>query len=284
MDLGEIELRPGAEIVGRVWDGEGAPVRGANVTVRSTATEEQRAGRTDAGGNIRLRGLEPGGALITATATLEGQKVTKSLQENLVSARVTEVEIILSSNAVLEGYVLPPPGVDASLLSLSLYPLQVDGRPVMGGRRDARLNLGYFREEGLVEGWYLLAASANRAGRRVTFHRQVEVTFPRSTTSVQPGMRRITGTAVLGETGQPAANATVIIRALTFPQSGIPALREWWEWTTVTDDTGRFQFQDLLPGTYETVAISADGANTAGEIFDLPGGSDVVNYTLELLP
>lgn len=283
-DAGEIEMRPGSVLVGRVWDGEGSPVAGATVTVRTPGDSPERAGRTDAGGNITFRGLEPGGAQVTATATLAGQRVTKSIQETVSPTRTTQFEIILSSNATLEGYVLPPGGVDSSLLSLSLYPLRADGVPVLGGRRDARLRNGYFRETGLVEGTYLLLASAQRAGRPITYHRTVRVTFPRSTVTVQPGFRSISGAAVFGETGASAGGATVVLRALSHPQSGVPALRGWWEWTTTTDPGGNFLFQHLEPGVYEIVAMSADGGYTAGDVLTLHGGSDIVGYQLPLLP
>ncbi len=267
-DLGEIEMEPGGTIEGRVLDETRKPVTGASVIVRSNESDERRNAATNGKGIVRVEGLKAGGYSVTVTGKFPRGKVTKSVSLDVARNDTETFEMTLGGNLTLTGRLFGPPGVLVRP-QLTVYPVEPNGNPVVGGRIDAAMKGISFEVNDLVEGGYLLAASATVNGQPSYWHRVIQLDPPGGTADVVAGGASIGGRVYSREERINLPNVSVRLRALTFPQSGTAALNSWWEWNTRTDDAGRWRVRGLHPGTYEIVASEQGSPEATPDIVTL---------------
>lgn len=272
-DLGEVRMEAGGTIRGRIVDEDGKGVGSAEVIVRFNETDTRRNATTDANGIVRVEGLEAGGYTVTVTGRFPRGRVTKSTLLTVSRDEVTEFEMILGGHLRLEGRLVGPSGY-MTKARLDVYPLEPNGNPVMGGRISATVKGIDYVVADLVEGGYLLAASATVDGEPRFWHRTVQLDPPGAYVDVTVGSAAIGGSVLTGQQRAPVPNATVRLRALTFPQTGVPSLNRWWEWTSRTNDAGTWRVRNLHPGTYEVIVRPPGSAEATPEILTVGPGED----------
>ncbi len=178
LDVGEIVVRPGGGLEGRVVDDGGAPVGGADVTIRGHNDDmrallgenasngdrpgsrpvtqfESRRGRTAADGTFRFAGLSAG----TYALLVRGHGRSRSVEfgpYRVQDGEITsDVEAVIENGASIAGRVRFAGGREAAGLDdLQLAALKA-------GSRDQWARVGgdgRFRFEGIEAGQYTLAA------------------------------------------------------------------------------------------------------------------------------
>jgi len=107
------------------------------------------------------------------------------------------------------------------------------------------------------------------------WHRVAEITADSSYHDVLPGTCSLEGRALDPETREPVANVSIRLRNLTLPQSNSPALKDWWQWTTKTNQNGFYKISRLPPGVYEIVANIQGSGEAFPEIISIRPGESV---------
>ena len=126
-----------SSIVGNVTDATGAPVSGAEVTVRNEGTNIARSIRTESGGEYRVSGLEAG--FYQVTVSLPGFKTFEQTRIDVVSGQNKRVDVQLevgevSTRVTVEGGLTQVDTESATISNLKTardfaeLPLSVFGR------------------------------------------------------------------------------------------------------------------------------------------------------------
>jgi len=272
-DLGTIELLSGGRIRGRVADENGKGVVSAEVIVRNVEDDARRNATTDSSGVVLVEGLAAGNYSVTVTGRFARGRVTKSVLLLVVDDDIAEFDMTLAGHLAIRGNLVGPPGY-MTKPRLDLYPLEPNGNPVVGGRIAATIKGLQYEAAELVEGAYLLAANAVVDGEPRFWHRTVQLDPPGATVDVRAGSAVIGGAVLEGRERYPVPNASVRVRALTFPQTGAPALNRWWEWTGRTNDAGTWRVRYLHSGTYEVLVRPPGSPDATPEIVTVRSGED----------
>jgi protocatechuate 3,4-dioxygenase beta subunit len=208
-----IELRPASEVSGRVVDGRGEPVAGADVAMRRTQTIElggramktvmMESASSDAEGRFRYEDQPPGPIGLAVTAS--GFRETKLDHLEIVAGEdLDDLEIRLEPGAVVQGQVLAPDGRPVG--DARIAPVTDTREPLVGldvARTDGD---GRYRLEGLAAGKVSIEASHDEHPRVV---RDVELTEGVQTLDFTfEGGLRVTGT-VVDTSGGPIAGASL---------------------------------------------------------------------------
>ncbi len=281
-DLGTIRMDPGGVLHGRVVDGTRQPLRGINVEARSVEEEDEvnRAG-TDAGGRYSLRGLRPGGQIVTFSGTVNDRRVARSFEINISPERESNHDVTLWANSRLTGTLNAASDVDVSRAVVNLYPMRGDNVPITGQSiRVSGISGNRFVEDNMLEGRYLVTVQAPRGSGTAYWANVVTVEDRETYATINQGTTNIDGRILMTENGPPVANQEVQLRLLTAPQSGVSSLRQWWQWTTRTGEDGLFSLRNLPAGTYSLTAHNDDIEADILEIIQLRPGSYVEGKVL----
>ncbi len=272
VDLGEITLRPGAAIEGRVIDRRGAPIAKAEVKIECSdffpwsmlrvIRNEPLA--TGADGRFRIEDLTPGSS---CRLSIQHAGHTPAQLPGVQAPTREPLRIELATARVLSGRITGPLDEPVSGAFVQVEPREVrlgsGGRfsPEGGGRTDAE---GHFRLENLPAG--LLDLTVSAPGYRQKTAHAVEVPEaggPPLEISLAKG-ETLTGT-VVDSHGDPVADAT--IRAI---------LNEAWAGNAqpvdgVTNGEGHYHLDGLEAGTYMANVASPDGEHASASVTVLPG-------------
>ena len=281
-NVGTIEMDPGGVLHGRVVDGNRQPLRGINVEARSVEKEDEvrRAG-TDAGGRYSLRGLRPGGQIVTFSGTVNDRRVARSFEISISPDREATHDVTLWANSRLRGTLLASSDVDVSRAVINLHPMRGDNVPMTGQSfRVSDITGNRFVEENMLEGRYLVAVQAPRGSGTAHWASVVTVTDRETHAVISQGSSRVAGRVLESENGPPVAKQEVRLRLLTAPQSGVSSLRQWWQWSTMTDEEGFFAFNNLPSGTYSLVSHADDLGSDILEILQLREGRQLDGMVL----
>ncbi len=282
VDLGRIEMRPAASISGEITDPTGQPLPGILVEAWPVDGPEIKT-RSDGGGRWRMVGLPPGGVALTFSGKVDDMPVTVSVDEVLSVDRENYRDMVLRGGLRLTGNLFADLSVDLSRAKVDLYPMRRGRIPVMSGKVSAQIvSPGRFYSKTLTEGLWLVAVQAPRSqpSGKSYWTGIAEVFSDDNLTMVRQGWLNLRGTVFSSpENSSPVSGQEVRLGLLTSPQSGVPALREWWQWTTTTDENGEYSFTDLPTGTYEVFAHNDDIDGDVVEIVDLmPDNTIVVRH------
>lgn len=286
-DLGDIELVPSREIVGRVAGPGGEPVidatvwlsRSSSMRLRSRARDDQAAetlipwmeAGTNAAGRFALSVL-PGEHQVEVFSPTQG-RVTVELTVDGTDETQTFDTIVLPGTVARGGRVVdaagvPLAGVAVTLASVDSWPALVDSDPAMRGatyrvRTDVS---GCFTLPGLPtdDGIWIVAEHNGFVRSRV--RREAETLEDDAAQPacgsfgdivLQPG-GVIEGT-VVDETGSPIAGVDILPRHHQTPNvaHGVPPPR------FVTDESGRFRIDDAKLGVYDVRAAAPGYASTS---------------------
>lgn len=248
--LFELYLTPEAVLVGKVLRaGDGLPVEGARVVAEPGRSDwGQPSAYTDAGGNFRIVGLQPGPYKPEATADdaygLAQEQVILGLGE-------TSENVVISAHPAVfvEGVVVTPGGGGCDVGHVGLAD-EVNGRKHFGELEPD----GVFRARGLLPGDF--AVNVECAGFVPAPGYPRVVIAERSVEGLRWEVARgqsIRGVVVDGA-GEGAARVTV--GATPRPDVNAPRQQTTTHWGVATDAAGKFELAGLLPGVY-TLELSS---------------------------
>lgn len=279
-DAGVVEMEKGGVLSGKVLDSSNDAVANALVSLRYVGEERKRSARTNNSGIVKMEGLEPGGVVVTVTAQFPRGSMTKSIELSISRFEETVFEMRLAGNLSIEGPISSAQGQTLRGKSIEIYPLEPDGTPVTSGRIIPSIRGDYYSAENMIEGGYLLLASAAINGEPVHWHVSAWVDRDPTVVSLHPPRGTLHGRVLDAETGQPEPDYTIRLRNLSSPQSSVASLRSWWEWNEQSDEIGYYEFNNLPPGTYEIVATPPGSATPILDILTLQPGFGSFAYDL----
>lgn len=270
-DAGIIEMRPGAVITGTVTDGAKRVVSGIEIETTSNLIEQVKRTTTDVGGKYTLRGLHPGGVELSVRGKVNERRVAKTIDVPLAAGEVKELDIELWANSRLTISLIGSANAEVQRSIVNLYPLRPDRTPMLADAVAAEHFGGNrFRAVDLLEGAYLITVSAPVSGDGILTWTELARVSGRDTSVVAAsGSMRFSGQILESALGRPVAEQEVRLELLTAPQSGIEALSDWWQFTSITDNNGFFTFSHLPEGTYSLVAINSELGQEILEIIDV---------------
>jgi len=216
-----LELAPAFVVAGRVVDGKGAPLVADVVLVADDEGEPARRARSDGDGRFRIDGLPPG--TWTPSARRPGYVAGESLSFD--TARVGDLELVLSRGAVVSGRVVDAAGVAVVGAAVSLFGTDAGEQPVSVSARSPA------------------AVDGGAAGTlRLLDRGELGVTVGAVPALPPPGVR--------------TARAEPAQAAVAPEEDGVEPLpvAEELRPLLVTDDSGRFRFTGLRAGRYRVRA------------------------------
>ncbi len=241
----EIFLTPEAVLIGKVVRAaDGTPVEGARVTANSGGWNwNEAAALTDAGGNFRLDGLEPG----AYKARAESDDVMGMAEEQaILGLGETSAPIVVKAHPAffIEGKIVTDDGkaCEAGRLNLKDH---ANGRDAWG-QVEAD---GLVRARGLLPGEFQVTLGCSG---KISAERYERVTIADKSVSglrwEVTGGRAIRG-VVVDAAGKAVEGVNVSAHAKSDP--GKPRAQQTNAWSWHTDAGGRFQLEGLLAGEYE---------------------------------
>ncbi|HEY9422142.1 MAG TPA: carboxypeptidase-like regulatory domain-containing protein, partial [Thermoanaerobaculia bacterium] len=292
---GENVLNPrfegGTEVSGRVSDGAGNPIAGAQVALVSPDGPPRMAAsaQTLTDGTFRMADVPDGSYQLQAEARGYATSAADRTVE-VAGAPVSGLEVQLSAGAAVRGRLI------------GLEPKEAAGAQVSALLRTKRLFSagmvrpdGSYEIKGLMPGHWTVSAVAVGSGRTAEAAVEIGVatTEERLDLELKAGLR-LTGTVL--RAGQPVAGAHVNVRHLEAGSGGMVA----------TNHEGRFELAGLDPGPYsisvavangssqnktitlaadDDVRIEIDTSRLAGHVIDATTGQPVAGaeISLELL-
>ncbi len=266
----EIEVAPGenalslrfaggTQVSGRVSDGTGSPVAGAQAALVSPEGPPRMAAsaQTGADGTFRMDDVPDGSYQLRADARGYATAAADPRVE-IAGAPVTGLEVQLSAGTAVRGRLI------------GLEPQEAAGAQVtalMEAKRLFSAGLvrpdGSYEIKGLMPGHWKVSAVAGRSGR--TAQAAVEIggaTAEEHLDLELKGGLRLTGTVL--RAGQPAAGMHVGIRHLKAGSGG----------TATTNHEGRFELAGLEPGPYQ-ISVAVSNGSFQSQTITLAGDDDV---------
>ena len=282
----ELELTPGATVVGDVLDEQGRPR--VEVEVRATGGMPwfggagARSTQTDEGGRFELVALAPGDVQIEAVD--EGWVTAQSETFELADGERAEgVHLTMSQGLAIAGRVLGEDGQPAADTVVTVETSQSRGGwGGWGGTRrrgvgaDTTDSDGRFRVTGLDEGKFTVRAE-REVGREGG-----EVRSRAAQDAVPAGSKGLLLTLagpllfegrVIDDRGEPVTAFEIVVEAI---RDGGPRERSKFK-----NESGEFVFARVGPGEWEVSARAEGHAESAPQTIHLPAQDEVVELTLE---
>lgn len=271
-DLGVLRLQPDQALSGRVVDGDGAPVAGAEVQAWPSAARSQEttvATTSEPDGTFRLPGLAPGRPVDVEVAAAHGQRVSL---RRVVPDPQEPLEVVLPAGAEVFGRLVGEDGegVAGPFVTVWVWSPEEDGGGTMERRFTATDEDGAFRLAGLPPGRVKLEASH---GSRAVERELAEPLRPGEQRGplelVLPDGAPLAG-RVLRADGTPAVGARVAVRMLPAEPPPVTAGEEGappWRFqetrrvrSVATGSSGGFTMPGVRPGAVEvTCDLGRDG-------------------------
>lgn len=212
-----------------------------------------------------------------------------------------DVNLQLTPAGTIAGRIFDSDGEPLAKISVdALKSSYVEGRKILSVVQTAETNdLGEYRLFWLAPGNYFVRATPGPHDVIWKSETYIPVYYPdtanaQSATAINvaPGSvlngvdmtaamtatLKLHGQAINGITGQPVRGATVMV----YPVRGTPILQD--RANTPVGDQGRFTIDELVPGSYELVALANDGTSLRGRTFVEVARSDARNISLVLMP
>ena len=246
----EIYLTPEAVLIGKVVRAaDGTPVEGAEVTAASGGWGWSEAmALTDAGGNFRLDGLEPG---VYKARAESDELMGRAEEQTILGLGETSAPVLVEAHPSLfvDGKIVTDAGKACEDGSLSLKD--------HANSRDAWAQVeadGVVRARGLLPGEFEVTI---RCKGQIPAERYERVTLADKSLSglrwEVAGGRAIRG-LVVDASGKAVEGVSVSANAKADPSK--PRAQQTSAWSQRTDGDGRFELGGLLAGEYE-VTVSA---------------------------
>ena len=251
VDVGDVELETGLTIRGRVRDGSGRPIAGANLRgyqARSRGAPYPVEAISGADGGFVLAGLQPGSYRVSAAAP------GYAGADRPVEAGAEKVELVLSPAGSISGAVVDDAGRPVEAFRVNASPARREGDApgtmTIGPRNKIGTgNEGRFLLEDLAEGTYVVAASApGQASANVS-----GVKVSAGSTTDAGTIRLSAGGTVKGTVadaaGAPVAGAVISVRGPGRDYGSIGVGPQG-----VSDPAGAFEVTGVPAGTVEVSA------------------------------
>lgn len=277
--LFEIFLTPESVLVGKVVRvADGTPVEGARVTAQSGGWGWNDASAiSDAGGNFRLDGLEPGAYKAQAVAD---DATGMAEEQAILGLGETSAQIVIQAHPAFsaEGRVVVAGAAGCDEGSVALR----DDANARGAHAELEAD-GRFHLRGLLPGEHQVQV---RCAGHVSAERYPRVTIADS--SVKELRYEVTaGRAIRGvvvdDRGQGVAK--IRVNATAKPDPSKPRAQQTSAWAGETDAQGRFVLAGLLPGDYDVGLSTWPRARALPDkphAVKLPAGADLEGVRIEL--
>ncbi len=300
-----IVLDRGQAITGLVTDGDGRPVRDADVSVRPARKAPAGPGRmvmiggpgggaappvkgtTGEDGRFRIAGLAAGTYDVEVRKAGFAKKPVAGVEVTKRSEPVDLGAIALEPGQRIFGFVSAPDGTPVEGVEISLAPAAAGPTMVLAGRpmdRQAPVAVsapdGSFQVEDLRAG-EPVALSFNLAGWLPGRENVPEVPRAEPVLVTLKPSSRVSGT-VLGPDRKPVAGAEVNLSRSMGGGIGGEAFRMITREGATADDEGRFEFKSVSPGTISLSAGAAGWQDAKLDGIEVPQGKDVEGLELPL--
>ncbi|HVW40724.1 MAG TPA: carboxypeptidase-like regulatory domain-containing protein [Amycolatopsis sp.] len=228
--------RRGSAISGRVHDAGGAPVPGAALTLVDATGRQIARGTTEGAGGFTLAAPGRGSyVLITSAPAYQPEAVTVNVVDTAVTVEIT-LRAASGLRGVVRGAETGVPIMDAAVTLTNAQGDVVDSR--LSGQS------GDYTFAALPPGAYTLAVNARNY--RPT---ALTVTVGEASPTTQD-VELADGAVIQGSVRLPAGEPHPKITVTLLDQGGVVVR------TTPADETGRYAFHDLDPGSFTVVATS----------------------------
>ena len=276
-EIDPIEVDSGAILFGKVLDGVGDPAKSILVEARAALGTDFRRVTTDGGGRYSLRGLIPGGQMVSYSGKLHERSVASSLDLLVSATRPTEQDVALWANSKLIVQLAGPSTVQISRALVVAYPLRGTREPMTNSPIAMTNDFGSrFSVENLIEGYYLISVTAPTAdGKKANWAGVTSVVGRENQIVVKAGSITLKGLFLRSDEKTPVKKQELTLELLSAPQSGVAAFRDSWKWTVKADNEGRFAIGHLTPGTYSLVAHNDGLKSDILEVLTLSGDGTV---------
>ncbi|MEM6792640.1 MAG: carboxypeptidase regulatory-like domain-containing protein [Acidobacteriota bacterium] len=278
--LQRFEMERGGYLVGRVIDAaDREPIGQAGVRVRiggGGRLGEQR-GRAEDDGSFRYGSFAAGSVSLEIAA--EGYRSYARNDLEIVADRDTEVTVELERGLDLRGLVLDPSGQPVEQASIQVEP-EVRTSMAWITPSDTSGADGRFTLRGLEPGGHVLRAEHEEWGSAV---QRVEIPSGSAASPVElrfEGGSRVVGRVVDRASGEPVAEATVVLRRLSV--RGLEQQRGQSVDRDSTNADGRFSLGPAKPGTYRVSATTEKRGSGASQPFEVARGADLEGVVLEI--
>ncbi len=272
----DLVVEPAAElatITGRIVDGDGAPVIGERVHLRSARLNEQYSAASDAAGRFVIEHVlvSDDYRLWVYPRRMYRDSVTEPYR---VSAGANELEIVLER---LETGSISGTLIDASGAPLPGFAMRLRSRESLASSIAVRTDdEGRFEAAEVPAGQLVLE---RQSAPRVLVH-GIAITADEETrveVTIGAGDRTVRG-AVTSAEGEPIGGARLEVRW----ESTRDGLRSSLAHDAIADESGRFAVSGLAPGGC-TATATAPGFRPAQTRFEIPpeGDADELAITLE---
>jgi 5-hydroxyisourate hydrolase-like protein (transthyretin family) len=247
----DLRFEGGTEVSGRVSDGAGNPIAGAQAALVSPAGPPRMAASalTGVDGTFQMTDVPDGSYQLQAEARGYATSAADQAVE-VAGAPVTGLEVQLSAGAAVRGRLIGLEPKEAAGAQVSA--LQETKRLFSAGivRPD-----GSYEIQGLMPGDWKISAVAGGSGR--TAEATVEIDGATAEEHLDLELKaglRLTGTVL--RAGQPAAGMHVSVRPLKAGSLGV----------ATTNHEGRFELAGLDPGPYKISVAVANGSSQSRPI------------------
>ncbi|MGY1690789.1 MFS transporter [Geodermatophilus sp. SYSU D01105] len=244
----------GRLVFGRVLRGDGRPLAGASVTLTDVAGRQVDRASSGADGGYRLRPATAGTHLLIASAP----HLTPDAAMVAVAESPVHRDVVLAGSGALRGTVCDGHGAPLSAALVTLTDASGDVVASTAAADD-----GAFALAELVPGSYTLTGRA--PGHQPL---AVPVELADGGTAVRDlvlvGGARVTGVVRAASDRRPLPEAIV---TLLDADGNVLA-------STCTGGTGRYEFDDLLPGSY---TLTTSGFAPVAEALRVPAGTEVAH-------
>jgi protocatechuate 3,4-dioxygenase beta subunit len=291
-----IVLDRGRAAAGRVVDGAGKPVAGAEVRLLPAASDDPRIARettmralTDAAGAFRIDRLSPGAFDLRARAQGFAPTLVRRVSLPAGAAAADLGTLVLERGATLDGRVVdgagnPLAGATVQLTppsGLSVWDLPLEGEP--GGWEQVTASDGAFSFAGLPPAGATVTLRALHPGFTTRILSGVAVPAPEPVLLRLEVAASLSGT-VADESGEPVAGANVLISEVSPDAGGAPGTRSRPRsvGAAVSAADGHFTVDGLTPGRFSLLAAAAGYLNAAVDGLALPDGGDLAGVDVVL--
>ncbi len=249
----------GAGINGRIVNAlDQSPIAGARVMIADPETLERTTVLSGADGSYAIHGLAAGSTAVEIEA--DGFIAPPVAEVVLQPDAPQTLSVELQEGGTIIGRVLTPTGAAASGANIQVT---LDDQAARIAFAD---DAGNFRVSGLAAGSYTVWAA--RAGNGAGSAASITVAQGRTATAnvTLTSRGRVSGVVTDRATGAPVPNASVMIEAFTTQQF------------YATDSSGRYQMDDVAPGTYRVMVVVTDYIPASKQAIVTAGGNTTLDF------
>ncbi len=299
-----IELSKGQRIVGRIVDREGRPVPDAEVTVRTArrsggppgfmaldeaSSQDSASAFSDDSGRFGVGGLQAGTFDVSVRRSGFARRSVAGFEVKKGPDPADLGDLVLEAGESISGVVADPQGLPIEGVEVSRP--ERSGAPFFMARSRANESQPADAVTG-PDGWFVIRDLKPGEAVELSFHRAGYVARNESGIGVPPPepirvtlqpASKVSGT-VLDPDRKPVPAADVHLTRSRMSGGGGTVIKMMMREDATADDTGRFVFEGVEPGTISLSATAPGWQEARLDSVEVPNGADVDGIEIPLEP